>query len=357
MGRLPLSDFLQSKGARFLELAKRSIPADYGDAEAEYHALIASAGLADRSHRGLLQLTGEDRIRFLNGQTTNDVASLQPGRAIYTTFVNAKGKMRADGNILVFADRLWIDVEAGCDSALAADLDKFLIADDVQVENLTARFVRLAVIGPRAPEVVHHPDMEVPAEANCFIESACGKFGSPVVLRSFFGADLFFEFFCAVEHAQALATALDEAAKKVDGRWIGWQALEMRRVELGIPRFGADMDQNTLPPEAGIESRAISYTKGCYIGQEVISRIRSVGRVNRHLAGLKFAGNKEGVPPGSRLTQGSAEVGQVTSCVRVPGKGWIGLGYVKRGVSPGPGGLKGDGFEAMVAEGTPPSNR
>ena len=348
MRQLPLSDFHTSNGARFLELAGVSIPADYGDTKGEYHTLTTSAGLADLSHRGLLQLTGEDRIRFLNGQTTNDVASLQPGSTVYTAFVNAKGKMRADGNILAFPNRLWIDVETGCGEALAADLEKFIIADDVQVENLTAHFVRLTVIGPNAPQVIQHLGLEVPLEADSFVEAASEKFGGLVMLRSSLGADLFVEIFCGAEHARSFAAALDQAAKKTGGRWMGWLALEMRRVELGIPRFGADMDENTLPPEAGIESRAVSYTKGCYIGQEVISRIKSVGRVNRHLAGLKFSGNQAGIPPGSRLTQDSVEVGCVTSCVKIPGKGWIGLGYVKRGVSSDSQGLKGNGFEATI---------
>ena len=122
----------------------------------------------------------------------------------------------------------------------------------------------------------------------------------------------------------------------------------MRRVELGIPRFGADMDENTLPPEAGIESRAVSYTKGCYIGQEVISRIKSVGHVNRHLAGLKFSGNSGPILAASPLRLDSVEVGRVTSCANVPGKGWLGLGYVKRGIGANSGGLKGDGFEATI---------
>src|SRR5207247_6177652 len=119
---------------------------------------------------------------------------------------------------------------------------------------------------------------------------------------------------------------------------------EKRRVELGIPRYGADMNENTLAPEAGIEPRAISYTKGCYIGQEVISRIKSVGHVNRHLVGLKFIGTAGPVTPGARLSHNSAEIGWVTSCVEIPQKGWIGLGYVKRGIGVEWGLLKGEGF-------------
>lgn len=314
------------------------------DTTAGYATLTTDAGLVDFSGRGLLQLSGEDRVRFLNGQTTNDVASLQPGRSIYSTFVNAKGRMRADGNILGFANWLWIDTEPGLGPTLAADLDKFIIADDVQVENLESRFRRIAVIGPKAVEVLRTTGLEPPAEPGRFTEIPDGQFGPLIAFRRKFGPDVFYEIFCAADRADRLEGALrDAGAAPVEPG-----ALELRRIELGIPRFGADMNGNTLPPEAGIESSAISYTKGCYIGQEVISRIKSVGHVNRHLVRMQFSGNSGPIPAASPLRLESAEVGRVTSAARVPGKGWIGLGYVKRGIGPDSGKLKGDGFEATI---------
>jgi len=309
-----------------------------------YEALTGSAGLLDLSGRGLLQLTGEDRVRFLNGQTTNDVATLQPGQSVYSAFVNAKGKMRADANLLCFADRLWIDIEPAVASTLAADLDKFIIADDVQVENLEGRFRRHALIGPKTGDVLRVAGLEPPAEPNRFSEISAGPFGSLILFRHAFGPDLFCEIFCGADHSSRLADSLQAGGARPTEPG----AVETRRIELGIPRFGVDMDSNTLPPEAGIESRAVSYTKGCYIGQEVISRIKSVGHVNRRMARLEFSGNSGPIPAASPLTLDSAEAGRVTSCAHVPGRGWVGLGYVKRGIGPESGRLKGEGFEVKV---------
>ena len=314
MQQLKLAGFHQKHGAQFTEWGDASIPAHYGDADSEYRALAETAGLIDLSHRGLLKITGEDRVRFLNGQTTNDVAALKPGEVVYTAFTNQKGKMRADGTIMAFPDSFWIDVESGRAQPLRQDLEKFIIADDVAVENISARYNHFGLLGPQAPVILQALKLDFPSKPDEFRIVASADYGELIVPRSFFGGDEFVEIFAPVDRAEGLASALDQAG----GRWAGWLALEKRRVELGIPRFGIDMDENTMPPEAGIQDRAISYTKGCYVGQEVISRIKSVGHVNRTLVRLKLSGS---TLRGAKLVKDSAEVGWVTSCAEIPSKG------------------------------------
>jgi folate-binding protein YgfZ len=338
MKSLPLEEFHKQQGAKFMDWAGWSIPANYGDPEKEYRAILEQAAMIDLTFRDTLELSGDDRTRFLNGQTTNDVASLAPGRAIYSAFVNAKGKMRADANILCFEDRYLVDVEPGLGEPLAADLDKFIIADDVSVAIPEPRKVHLLLLGPKAPAALQAIGLPTPSQINRFEVSS-----DRWILRSYFGPDAAFDVFLP---AEAAAQSISLAAERVSP--VGWAALEQRRIELGLPRFGVDMDGATLPPEAAIEDRAISYTKGCYIGQEVISRIKSVGHVNRRLARLRLEGVNTPPPQGVRLMKGSEEVGVLTSSARVPSRGWLALGYIRRGKAGPSERLKAEGFEAIV---------
>ena len=243
------------------------------------------AGVADLSVvRERLRVTGTDRVQFLQGQCTNDIQKLSAGQCCYGAFLTAKGKMRGEGHVMCLPDAFLLETSPG----LRPALEKFIITEDVAIEDVTGVYGEwLAIGGADAPP---------PAGA--------------VLFEHPLGAGI-------VGAGRMTAT-------------IGPEELEALRIEAGVPRWGMDMDENTIPNEAGLESRAISYDKGCYIGQETIARIKTYGHVNRQLVQLAL---ETDVTParGGRILDGAREVGQVTSAVRSQRLGKpLALGYVRR---------------------------
>lgn len=306
----------------------------YGDPSAEHAVLRSSAGVADLSFRGRLCLTGADRQRFLNGQVTNNVKDLQPGQGCYAALVTAKGKLESDLNIYCLPDELLLDFEPGLSEAVASRFDRFIIADDVHVTNVAPLYGLLSVQGPKAQETIDRaaPGLHCP-EAPMSFTRATETDGSEIYcMNQARGAQTGFDLFVPVANMGVVFTKLLAAAKEIGGGPCGWQALEMIRIEAGIPRFGQDMDETNLAPEAGIESRAISSSKGCYIGQEVIARIRTYGQVAKSLRGLRLPDTLKALPKrGDKLFQGDKEAGYVTSAVASPAfHSNLALGYVRR---------------------------
>jgi folate-binding protein YgfZ len=234
--------------------------------------------------RTLLKLTGEDRTRFLNGQVTQDVKNLPPGHALRAAVITAKGRLEADCRIAATAGALWIETDAPLRTSLHTRLEKFVVADDVTVEDVSDSF-----------HLAHFPSLSTPppdAPRDCLSFSSA-RFREP-------GLDLWIPSSSAW-HPPASPLA-------------SWEPLRIAR---GLPLWEIDVDAHTLPPEAGFESDAISSTKGCYIGQEVISRLRSVGHVNRHLCilgggGSGRAGTTPSLPAACTATDGQP-VGSLTS--------------------------------------------
>jgi folate-binding protein YgfZ len=331
---LALHEFHQALNARFVEIDGAERVSDYGDALAEHAALRASAGVIDLSFRSRLCLTGADRQRFLNGQVTNNVKDLQPGEGCYAVLVTAKGRMVSDLNIYCLADELLLDFEPGLSGAVVQRFEKYIIADDVQVLDAAPHYGLLSVQGPKSGAVVNQLGLgwqladrplhfatvndATLGEIYCMNQSRLGTAG--------------FDLFVPVAALGAVADKLIAAAKKVGGGACGWQALEMARIEAGIPRFGADMDESNLAPEAGIDERAISYSKGCYIGQEVIARIRTYGQVAKSLRGLLLPDELPALPKhGDKLFHDGKECGFITSALASPSfHRNIALGYVRR---------------------------
>jgi tRNA-modifying protein YgfZ len=262
----------------------------------DYWILRRSLGWLDLSARSRLLIKGADRKRFLHGQVTNDVNRLQPGQGCYAFIVTAKGKIESDANIYCLEDAFLLDFEPGLSQRIAARFEKYVIAEDVQIEDVSRKYAMFTVQGPDASPPTH-----------------VGGYSFPNARGTSRGFDLFVP-----------------AGEKIDlpGKRCSEEALETIRIESGIPRFGVDMDETNLAPEAGIEARAISYTKGCYIGQEVISRIRTYGQVAKALRGLRC----DALPKhGDKLLLDGKEVGYVTSAVFSPVlKANIALGYVRR---------------------------
>jgi folate-binding protein YgfZ len=370
MNRLMLHEFHHRLGARFAELNGTEVVNDYGDWLAEHAALRESAGVIDLSFRSRICLTGADRVRFLHGQVTNDVKRLQAGEGCYAAITTARGKMESDLNIFALADELLLDFEPGLMEKISARLEKFIVADDVQIVDAAPHYGLLSVQGPKAESAIHSLGLFsiiptkpfdslkisdatlgeiylvnharlfsflLPAKRGegqgegCSINQASSPQPSPPLMGGKGEVALVgFDLFAPNDSLGAVADKLIATAKVVGGRAVGWQAFETTRIEAGIPRFGADMDETNIPLECGIESRAIVYNKGCYIGQEVINRIHSVGHVNRELRGLRLADDLKMLPQKhGKLFCAGKEVGHVTSAVKSATLGNIALGYVR----------------------------
>ena len=328
-----LREFHHGLGARFAELGGAQRVNDYGDWLAEHAALRETVGVMDLSFRSRICLVGADRARFLHGQVTSDVKKLRAGEGCYAAITTAKGKMESDLNIFALADELLLDFEPGLTEKISARLEKFIVADDVQIVDATPHYGLLSVQGPKVEFVIRAIGLfaEIPAKPLASVKISDATLGEIYLMRhARLGLDGF-DLFVPNNSLGEVADKLIAAAKQTGGRACGWQAFETARIEAGIPRFGADMDETNIPLECGIESRAVTYTKGCYIGQEVINRIHSVGHVNRELRALRLATNLEQLPnKGDKLFHNDKVVGHVTSAVKSPVFGNIALGYVRR---------------------------
>jgi folate-binding protein YgfZ len=277
---------------------------------------------------------GADRVRFLHGQVTNDIKRLRAGEGCYAALVTAKGKMQSDLNIYCLQDELLLDFEPGLTGVVSERLEKFVVADDVQILDVAALYGLLSVQGPKAESVARGVGLftEIPGAPFRFVKFTDETLGEIYLMNQPRLGSVGFDFFVPTNSLGAVADKLIAAAKTIGGRASGWDAFEISRIESGIPRFGADMDESHLAAECGIENRAISYNKGCYIGQEVLNRIHSIGRVNRELRRLRLPNTLIHLPEkGDKLFRDGKEVGHVTSATKSPIQNEIStIGYVRR---------------------------
>ena len=336
MGRLALHAFHEALGARFTTVNGAEAVAHYGDALAEYAALHLSAVALDLSFRGRICLTGGDRARFLHGQVTNDVNRLKPGEGCYAALTTAKGKLESDLNIYCLEEELLLDFEPGLTGAVSQRLENFIVADDVQVVDVGPHYGLFSVQGPEAEAVIRKLGLSeaIPSQPFNSLRIADAALGEIYLMNQPRVGTRGFDLFVPAAALEALAEQLAAAVKVCGGRFCGWEALEMARIEAGIPRFGTDMDERNLALECGIEGRAVSFTKGCYVGQEVLNRIHTLGHVNQELRGLRLADDSKPLPEkGAKLFHGGKEAGYITSAVASPTlKANIALGYVRREV-------------------------
>jgi folate-binding protein YgfZ len=299
--------------------------------------------LLDLSDRAKLNVIGADRVRFLNGQLTNDILSLQPGSAIYACALTAKGKLCADLFVGATKENLSLDAEAVLRESLTARLEKYIIADDGMLEDVTEAFGlfhlvdvdsegyvggtedRVGVGAYRRGGVGELVELEQPPKGagleefdlpSDVVRIVCNRFGVP-------GMDLWFP-------ADQTAVVMERLEQSPIDR----EAAENLRIERGIARWGSELSEEVIPNEAGLDQRAINFFKGCYLGQEVISRIKSVGHVNRHLRGFRPAsGVVLGI--GDKLfadEESTKEIGFITSIGRERFLDrTIALGYARRG--------------------------
>jgi folate-binding protein YgfZ len=332
--RLPLHEFHQSLGANYAILNGAEVVSDYGDVLGEHQALREAAGVLDLSFRGRVCLTGADRVRFLHGQVTNDVKQLGLGQGCYSALTTAKGKLQSDLSIFCLQDELLLDFEPGLTATVTQRLEKYIVADDVQVVDVTPHYGLLGVQGPKAEAIIRATGLfsEIPGQPLASVKISDATLGEVYLMNHARLGSSGFDLFVPFAALEAAADKLLAAAQSFGGRAGGWSAFEIARVEAGVPRFGADMDETNIASECGIEARAISYNKGCYIGQEVLNRIHSIGHVNRELRGLRLAGGVQMLPVrGDKLFHGNKEAGFITSAVFSPTLNCgVALGYVRR---------------------------
>ncbi len=347
MSSLALQSFHETLGGRFTPVGGALVVEHYGDPEAEHAALRQSAAVLDLSCRSRLCVVGGDRERFLNGQVTNNVKALSVGEGCYAAVVNARGRMQSDANIYRLAEECLLDFEPGLSAGIARRLEQYVVADDVQIVDVAADYGLLSVQGPQAATVLRQavlleapapttsrtaPSAELPTQPLHIRPVLHPGWGELYVAHHARTGTTGFDLFVPVAALRPAAESLVQAARDHGGRPAGWTALEIGRVEAGRPRFGADMDETTLPIEAGIEARAISYRKGCYIGQEIIARLHAHGRLAKSLCGLRLADAVAALPrTGDRLLWRDREVGHVTTAVTSPAlRANLALGYVRR---------------------------
>jgi folate-binding protein YgfZ len=282
--------------------------------------LRSGCGLVDRSERGKLALTGSQAKEFLHGQVTNDIEGLSPGSGCYAAFLDHKGKMQGDLRALDLGDELWLDCERVALQDLFNMIRRYKLGLDVELHKRTLECGLLSLIGPDARRVAGG---ELPET-----EHACerGSLGGAAVVRVV--TDLGVDVICAADDVGRVRGAL-EAAGAVP---VSEAAAEVLRVESGRPRYGVDLDKSVIPQEAGLNERAVSFTKGCYVGQETVARLHYRGKPNRRLRGLRLG---EPAPSGAELRFGEKVVGRLGSVVVSPPLGPIALAIVRREASPG----------------------
>ncbi|HEY3774209.1 MAG TPA: glycine cleavage T C-terminal barrel domain-containing protein [Solirubrobacteraceae bacterium] len=305
--------------------------------EAEYLAATTACGMLDRSEQGKLALSGADGKDFLQGQVSNDVLALSPGTGCYATLLTPKGKMLADLRILDTGEELLLDTERVALQELFNVIRRFSLGYDVTLHKRTLECGLVSLLGPESAHVagVESLDTEEHAHAAVQVGSVDAR-----AIRTELGVDLL----CEAGRTEALAAALADAGAVE----ISHDTADTVRVERGRPRFGVDLDDTVIPQEADLNGRAVSFTKGCYVGQETVARLYYRGKPNRHLRGLRLS---TPVGTGAEITFGDRVVGHLGSVAESPSLGPVALALVRREAPPGSQVQVGpDEVEAVVVE-------
>ena len=295
----------------------------------EQRVLREGTGLLDRSERGKLALTGAGAVEFLNGQVTNELAELRVGEGRYAAFLTHKGKMLGDLRVLAAGpeqggvpSELLLDTERVALQDLFDMIRRFKVGFDVDLHKRTVECALLSLIGPGAATAAG-VEGELPADEHAHLQTAFGG-ASARAIRTDVGVDVLL----AAEERERAYDALRERGAEP----ISQEAAECIRIERGRPRFGLDIDAGTIPQEAGLNDRAVSFTKGCYVGQETVARLYYRGKPNRHLRGLRLSRPGQ---HGEELRLGERVVGALGSSAVSPQLGPIALALVRREAEPG----------------------
>lgn len=341
---LPLDAVHRDLGASFVEAAGTLVPRHYGDPAAEYDAARTEAAVVDRSERALIRLHGRDPLRMIQGLISNDLTNAPADRAVYAAVLTAKGRMVADVRAFRRAGgEVWLDADGAARDALSEHLRRFVPPLFARQDDLTETWGDIAALGPGARGVIERalgavpgsmPEeglVERPLPRSSARGEGSAEQASAIVLRTLFAGVDGYE---VLAPAASLRDAWDSLIA-AGARPAGQGALEVLRIEAGRPRWGAELTSETIPLEAGLRQRAISETKGCYTGQEVIVRILHRGHVNWLLRGLRLGDVPTPAPDSPLFSTEGRRVGRLTSACNSPRFGeTIGLGYVRREVEP-----------------------
>ncbi|HUJ29923.1 MAG TPA: glycine cleavage T C-terminal barrel domain-containing protein [Candidatus Acidoferrum sp.] len=327
----PLLDEHRAAKAALGEFAGCLLPESFSDFKSEWRAARDTVALFDTNWHAVTTLSGPDRVRYLNAIVTNNIQSVAEGHGTVALLLNAQGHILAEFEVYALKDRLILLSHGSVRKQTHATLDKYIIMDDVEMKDVTDRMGTIAIEGPRASTVI--------SQATGLALDGFPEFASRevkvdwvpcrVIRRSHFGG-VGAEILANREHLGRLWRTLHGSVYALGGAAIGMKALNALRLEAGIPWFPLDFNDGVIPHEAALENTHISFSKGCYTGQEIVERVRSRGHVNRRRVGLSFSTTIAPIP-GTKLRANGAESGHVTSAAFSPAAGTaIGMGYLKR---------------------------
>ncbi len=345
MVRTPfLYDKLVSAGARFGEYHGVETAAAFADARGEYRTLRTGCGVFDYAWRVQFGVTGEDRVRWLNGMVTNNVRDLAANHGVYCFLLNPQGHILGDMYAFNLGESIQVETDASQSSALIEVFEKYIIMDDVELTAPVARNA-VGVAGPKAAEVLGRAGFSAEGMASLEMRTVIGTEFDVTLVRLPYPAPAF-EVLVAPGNMAKIWDRLTAAGATP----VGYEALELWRISQGVPRYGQDIRQRDLPQETE-QQHALHFTKGCYVGQEIVERIRSRGQVHRKLAGFVIEGPAP--LPGAKISAGGKDVGEITSVASLPsanGKDTtVALGYIRREVGPPGASVEAGGAKATVS--------
>src|ERR1035441_9026367 len=313
-------------GANPTEHGGAATASDFGDTRAEFQSLLSGCGLYDLNWRAKIAVTGGDRVRWLNGMVTNNVRDLAPGHGVYAFMLNAQGRIQADLYAFQRGDSLLVDTEHAQRDKILQLFDHFIIADDVEIADVSDKLTALGLTGPEAHAVLERAGIAVPALAHLQFADVTWQQKTVTLLHSGEEARESWQVWVAPEHVCELQDALRNAGACPTGT----AALNLFRISRGIPQFSVDIRERDLPQETG-QTRALNFTKGCYLGQEIVERIRSRGAIHRQFTAFEVDGALPDA--GAKITADEKEVGEITSSATLPfvtGERAVALGYLRR---------------------------
>jgi folate-binding protein YgfZ len=327
----PLLNLHRAANAQLAEYHGCRLPEKFSDLNTEYRAAKETAALFDTNWHAIFSLSGPDRVRYLNAVVSNDIKSIGEAYGTRALLLNPQGHILAELEVYALEQQLLVRTHASVRERTYATLDKYIIMDDVTLEDLTDQLGSFAVEGPQAGTIIAQACGLALEGFSEFANAELPIDGVPshLIRRSHFGGHGA-EIIAPREHLGLLWQSMHARVHAAHGTSIGMAALNALRLEAGIPWFPDDFNDSVIPHEATLEATHVSFTKGCYTGQEIVERVRSRGHVNRRRVLLTFSG--EIAPaPGTKLRAAGAEVGYVTSAAFSPASGKaIGMGYVRR---------------------------
>jgi len=332
MGLTALQAHGQTLGAKRVgEYRGATSAACFSDPQEEFAALRHDCGVYDLGYREKISLTGADRVRWLNGMVTNNIRDLAAGHGVYSFLLNPQGRILGDLYAYNRGESILVDTDADQLEKMISTFDHYIIMDDVEITKLGGHMTALGVAGPKSRATLHAAGIQVPEARTLEVvapkcECDCGCLECSVVRNDHPGNESY-EIWIAPHDVLKLWQALVAAGAKP----VGWEAQEIDRVVSGIPRYGVDLRDRDLPQETE-QDRALNFNKGCYVGQEIVERIRSRGAVHRKFSGFLMDRALE-IPLGTKIVAGEKEVGEVTSAAEVNLDGrqrTVALGYIRR---------------------------